>query len=326
MLVIGFLIVAILFVCAAGTALGLAFLKRAHRPAGRFVPVTGGTLHIVEIGPQTDDPPIVLLHGASGNLEDQRLTLGMALAHKRRVVLIDRPGHGFSDRPGGMADASPARQAALIDEALARIGVARAVIAGHSWSGALAATCALDFPARVAGLVLLAPVTHPWPGGISWYNRLAMRPVVGSLFVYGLALPLGLLLIGGALKEVFAPQLAPADYLRRAAARLVLRPAEFIANAQDVGALKAFVIAQAPRYREIAVPTVIITGDCDNTVSCDLHSRAMAALVPGAKLIVLDGVGHMLHHTSCDVIVAAINELTALARERRKTHSPLVAS
>ncbi len=106
----------------------------------------------------------------------------------------------------------------------------------------------------------------------------------------------------------------------------MLRPAEFIANAQDVGALKAFVTAQAPRYREIAVPTVIITGDCDNTVSCDLHSRAMAALVPGAKLIVLDGVGHMLHHTSCDVIVAAINELTALARERRKTHSPLVAS
>src|SRR5437879_10269336 len=114
MLVAAFVILAILGLCAAVTALGTASLERVHRPAGRFVPVTGGRLHVVEIGPPGGDPPVVLLHGASGNLEDQRLTLGHALAQRRRVILIDRPGHGFSDRPGGAADASPRRQAALI--------------------------------------------------------------------------------------------------------------------------------------------------------------------------------------------------------------------
>jgi pimeloyl-ACP methyl ester carboxylesterase len=276
--------------------------------------VSGGRLHVVEIGPPGGDPPVVLLHGASGNLEDQRLTLGHALAQRRRVILIDRPGHGFSDRPGGAADASPGRQAALIDEALTRLGVARAIMVGHSWSGALAAAYALDFPARVAGLVLLAPVTHPWPGGISWYNRLTATPVIGPLFARTLALPLGRLLIGGAVKSVFAPQAAPADYLRRAATRLVLRPREFIANAQDIAGLKAFVTAQATRYRAIAAPTVVISGDRDDTVSLDIHARPAAALLPRAKLIVLEGIGHMLHHAAPDAIVAAIDELEATER------------
>src|SRR5882672_7352100 len=186
-------IVAIFGIGATITAVGVALLERAHRPAGRFVPVAGGRLHVVETAPARPSAaaPIVLLHGASGNLEDQRLTLGTALAARCRVILIDRPGHGFSDRPGGKADASPGRQAALIAQALARLGVGPAVIVGHSWAGALAAAIALDFPERVAALVLLAPVTHPWPGGISWYNRLASAPLVGRLFVQTCAFPFG---------------------------------------------------------------------------------------------------------------------------------------
>src|SRR5215831_4352076 len=193
-------IAALLGIGATITAIGVAQLERAHRPAGRLVPVAGGRLHVVDLAlPRpTDAPPVVLLHGASGNLEDQRLTLGHALAARRRVILVDRPGHGFSDRPGGKADASPGRQAALIAQALARLGVGRAIIVGHSWAGALAAALALDFPERVAALVLLAPVTHPWPGGISWYNRLASTSVFGPLFAWTCAFPLGSLMIASA--------------------------------------------------------------------------------------------------------------------------------
>jgi pimeloyl-ACP methyl ester carboxylesterase len=310
LLIIALVIVAALGLCAAITRLGTIHLERAHRPVGRLVPVAGGRLHVVELGPaQMAGPPVVLLHGASGNLEDERLTLGHALAAKRRVIMIDRPGHGFSDRPGGAADASPARQAALVAQALEWIGVERAIVVGHSWSGALATALALDFPVRVAGLVLLAPVTHPWPGGIAWFNKLAVTPVIGQLFVRTLALPLGTLLIGGAIASVFAPQRPPPDYLRRAAARLVLRPAEFIANAQDVARLKDFVATQVPRYRAIMAPTAIISGDRDNTVSIRLHARAVAALIPRARLIVLEGMGHMLQHAAPEAIEAAIDEL-----------------
>lgn len=304
-------LVAILGIGATITAVGVAQLERAHPPAGRLVPVVGGRLHVVDLAPArpSDAPPIVLLHGASGNLEDQRLTLGTALAVRHRVILIDRPGHGYSDRPGGRSDASPARQAALIAQALARLGVSRAIVVGHSWSGALAAALALDFPERVAGLALVAPVTHPWPGGISWYNRLASTSVIGRLFAETCVFPLGSLMIAPAIDDVFEPQLPPADYVRRAATRLVLRPQEFIANAQDVAALKAFVTAQTPRYREIAVPTVIVSGDRDTTVGLEIHSRVAATLIPGAKLIVLPGIGHMPHHVAADAIVAVIEQL-----------------
>jgi pimeloyl-ACP methyl ester carboxylesterase len=308
--VIILIVIAILGLGAAITALSVAYLERAYRPAGRLVPVAGGRLHVVDLAPRAAvGPPVVLLHGASGNLEDQRLTLGQALAARRRVILIDRPGHGFSDRPGGTADASPGRQAALVAQALAALGVERAIVLGHSWAGALAAALALDFPERVAGLVLLAPVTHPWPGGISWYNTLAATPVIGPLFAHVVALPLGMLLIKRGVAGVFVPQRPPPDYMRRTAARLVLRPAEFVANAQDLAALKSFVTAQVPRYRAIAAPTVIISGDRDTVVSIDLHARAAAALIAGAELVVLDGIGHMPQHAAAEGIIAAIDGL-----------------
>jgi pimeloyl-ACP methyl ester carboxylesterase len=309
----GLAVVAILGLCAAFTAVGVWLIERAHRPGGIFVPVSGGRLHVVELGPAqaSRDPPVVLLHGASGNLEDQRLILGNRLAATRRVILIDRPGHGFSDRPGARADASPGRQASLVAQALARLGVERAIIVGHSWSGALAAAYALGYPDRVAGLVLLAPVTHPWPGGISWYNDIAVLPVIGPLFARTIVLPLGLCLLRRAVAQVFAPQAAPERYVRRAASLLLLRPAEFIANAQDLATLEGFVAEQVPHYRAIRAPTVIITGDCDRTVSPKIHARAAAALIPDAKLVELAGIGHMLPHAAPAEIIAAIDELAA---------------
>ncbi len=128
-------IVAVLGAARAITVLEAARIEAAHPASGRLVEVEGGKLHVLELGASTpsDQLPIVLVHGASGNLQDLRLALGDRLAANRRVILIDRPGHGWSDRPGGVADASPARQAALIAQALGRIGVERFVLLGHSW-------------------------------------------------------------------------------------------------------------------------------------------------------------------------------------------------
>ncbi|MEA2980701.1 MAG: hypothetical protein QOF09_2524 [Alphaproteobacteria bacterium] len=295
---------------AAFTALDAGRIARAHPPAGRFVEVAGGRLHLLELGP-ADALPVVLLHGASGNLADMRMALGDRLAPHYRVILVDRPGHGWSDRPGGSADASPARQAALIHQALERIGVARAIVVGFSWSGALATAYALAYPHSVAGLVLLAPVTHPWEGGVGWYNPILTTPVVGPLFANTVALPLGKLLIGPGVKVVFAPQEPPANYRERSALELVLRPSELIANAEDMTQLKAFVTAQAPNYGPIQAPVIVITGDADKTVTPRVHAEAIAAVLARGKLIVLPGIGHMLHHAAAGSVAGAIDEIAS---------------
>jgi pimeloyl-ACP methyl ester carboxylesterase len=314
MIVILVLIAAgVLAVLAAVTAMWAAAIERTYPATGRFVPVAGGRLHVVELSPGRDKesgPPVVLLHGASGNLKDMRLALGDRLAKSRRVILIDRPGHGWSDRPdGNVADAAPARQAALVREALDALGVERAIVVGYSWSGALATAFALAYPERVAGLVLIAPVTHPWSGRPSWYNRIATTPLIGPLFARTVALPLGMVLIKGAARAAFAPQEMPEGYVEKIGAYLLLRPSEFLANAFDVALLSGNVAAQAQRYGEIRAPTVIVTGDQDRTVSRHIHAETIAAMVPGAELIVVPGVGHMVHHLAPDVIVAAIERV-----------------
>ena len=293
---------------AAVTLAGTAAIERANPPAGRFVDVDGGRLHIVERG-RADAPPVVLLHGASGNLRDMQLALGDKLAARYRVILIDRPGHGWSDRPNGRGDASPAAQATLIHQALAALGVTRPVVLGHSWSGALATAYALAYPTETRALILLAPVTHPWPGGIGWINDVVALPVLGSLIARTLILPSGYFMLKPGVAGVFSPDTPPPDYGARTGVALLLRPNEFIANAQDLAGLKEFVRQQAPRYGELKMPVTIISGDKDPVVYTDIHSRAIVRQVPQAKLTVLPGVGHMVQYVAADDVVRAIDEV-----------------
>jgi pimeloyl-ACP methyl ester carboxylesterase len=315
-------IIAAAFLCvlAAITAIGTALIERAYPATGQFVEVAGGRLHLVELAPRgtlADRPAIILIHGAGANLNDMRVALGERLSERYRVVLIDRPGHGWSERTAKPEGASPASQAAMVHEALGRLGIKPVILVGHSWGGAVAAAYALDHPQNVAGLVLLAPVTHPWVGGTTWYYELGATPFIGPFFAHTFALPAGWLMVGMAVQAVFFPLPAPADYVDRAAGWLGLRPQEFLANAEEVAGLKAFVTGQAARYRELTVPTVIITGNRDTTVSPRIHSYALEAAVPGSQLIVLPGVGHMPHYAAPDRIVTAISEI-AEGRTKKK--------
>ena len=178
------IVVAVLAGLALITQAGVFFLQRAYPAQGKMIEVTGATLHVVDIGPRdAAGPPIVLIHGASSNLEAMRRPLGDMLAQNHRVILIDRPGHGWSTRASA-TDSTPAIQGRMIDEALGKLGVGRAIFVVHSWAGALGALMALDYPQRVAGLVMLAPVAYPWPGGVGWYNDVVTTPVIGPLLAY----------------------------------------------------------------------------------------------------------------------------------------------
>jgi pimeloyl-ACP methyl ester carboxylesterase len=302
--------VAALVVLALITQAGVLALQRIYPPQGRTIEVAGARLSVVDLGPRdAAGPPVVMIHGASSNLESMR-PLGDLLAKTHRVILIDRPGHGRSTRDD-LKNSTPAMQARMIDEALEKLGVGGAIVVVHSLAGALGALLALDYPRRVVGLVMLAPVAYPWPGGVGWYNKGVTAPVVGPLLAYTITLPLGLILSEPGARTVFAPQTMPADFVKDSATPLLLRPREFLANAWELVTLKAAVAEQAPRYGNIKAPVVVITGDTDSTVSPDIHSRRLAAAVPNAKLIVLPGVGHMVQYAAPELVVREIEAMIA---------------
>jgi pimeloyl-ACP methyl ester carboxylesterase len=306
---ISVVVVAALAILALITQIGVLALQRTYPVQGKVIEVAGASLNIVDIGPRdAGGPPVVMIHGASSNLEIMRQPLGDRLAEKHRVILIDRPGHGWSTR-ARLDDSTPAIQGRMIDEALEKLGVGRAVLVVHSWSGALGARMALDYPQRIAGLVMLAPVAYPWPGGVGWYNKVVTTPVIGPLLAYTITLPLGFFLTESGSRGVFLPQIMPQDFVSNTATPLLLRPREFLANARDLVTLKAAVAEQAPRYANIGAPMVVITGDVDKTVSTNIHSRPLTAVVPNAKLIVLPGVGHMVQNAAPDFVISEIEAM-----------------
>ena len=312
-------IVAVLAILALITQAGVFVLERLYPQRGKTVDVTDAKLNVVELGPgDAAGPPVLLLHGASSNLEAMRKPLGDLLAQRHRVILIDRPGHGWSVRRRE-SDSTPDVQARMIEEALRKLGTGPVIVVAHSLAGALGARMALDYPERVAGLVMLAPVTHPWYGGVGFYNSVVTTPVVGPLLAYTITLPLGLLLAEKSAREVFVPQAMPEHFVRDTATLLLLRPREFLCNARDLVTLKAAVTEQAPRYGDIEAPVTIISGDVDKTVSTVIHSRLFASAVPNARLIVLPGTGHMIQNAAPELVVSEIEAMMGRIEQGKTT-------
>jgi pimeloyl-ACP methyl ester carboxylesterase len=308
---ISILVVGVLGLLALLTQAGIVVLERRYPARGQAVQVDGATINLVDIGPRDDQkPPLLLLHGASSNLEPMRKPLGEMLAERHRVLLVDRPGHGWSRRDRN-EDSTPAVQARMLDQALRRLGIGPVILVVHSWSGALGLRMALDFPDRVAGLVMLAPVAYPWRGGVGQYNAAVATPVVGPLLAHTITLPLGLALMTPGARGVFAPQVMPDDFVDQTATALLLRPREFMANARDLVTLKQAVIEQSPRYGEIKIPVTIVAGEADRTVFTDIHSRPFAKAVPQTRLIVRPDLGHMVQNAVPELVVSEVERMVA---------------
>jgi pimeloyl-ACP methyl ester carboxylesterase len=279
---------------------------------GRLVEVDGVRLHVVEGGdPASPELPVLMLHGASSNAREWLSSVCPVLGD-RRWIAIDRPGLGRSDRPHD--GHKLARQAGLAAGLLSELQIERAVVLAHSLGAATALRMALDQPNRVAGLVLAAPASHPYPGDNAWHVRLGAHPILGPAFVWT-ALPLfGPLAARAGVEATFAPATAPAGYAARAGLGLLFRPWTFAANARQVRATNREFAAQAPRYGEIEAPTIILTGDRDAVVSPKIHARALAAAIAGAELVAAPGVGHMPHQVRPDLVAGAVRRVCERAR------------
>ncbi|MBO6717495.1 MAG: alpha/beta hydrolase [Rhizobiaceae bacterium] len=304
------------------TRIGVWMIERRNPPAGDYITVNGTRIHHVHVPADGASlPPVVFIHGASGNLLDQMLPIRPLLEGRAEMLFFDRPGHGWSSR--GEANGTPIEQARTIAALMDAVGIEKAVIVGHSFGGGIAATFALEHPEKTLGLVLAAAATHPWPGGgVSWHYELTDTPIIGRIFSETLALPGGWASIGGAIDCVFSPNPAPDSYERDAQISLVLRPSAFRANATDVRSLYPHVLDAASRYGEIDAPTVVISGDSDTVVYEEIHSLGLARDIPAAELVWVRNLGHKPDWIAPDLIAAAVEkvagadvDLQALGRE-----------
>ncbi|HEY3280239.1 MAG TPA: alpha/beta fold hydrolase [Gemmatimonadales bacterium] len=138
--------------------------------------VDGTQLRIIDAGPR-GGAPVVFVHGFGASLYTWRHTLPPVVAAGYRVIAFDNRGFGFSGKPAhGYTNAAYAR---LVTALLDSLGVASAVLVGHSMGGAIAAEVALAHPDRVRGLVLIDAAGYGvrWPGVL----KVARWPVAGAV-------------------------------------------------------------------------------------------------------------------------------------------------
>lgn len=303
-------IIALLLVFAGISRIGAWHIERNYPPIGEFKTVNDTKMHYKHIKSENaaELPAIVFVHGASGNLLDQMNVYGELLKDRADLIFLDRPGHGYSSR-GPSTNSKPDGQAATIAALLDALQIDKAIIVGHSFGSIVTISMALNHPEKVAGTVLLSPVSHPWPGGVSWYYELSKVPIAGYLFSETVALPAGLMRLDSGTACVFAPNKPAQNYAENTAVSLVLRPYHFRNNARDVGGLYEYVSRMKSRYSEIKSPMKIITGDRDTVVLPNIHSRGLNQDVENAELIWIQNAGHKTDYVATDLVVAAIENV-----------------
>lgn len=281
---------------------------------GQVTPVNGGALHWVEEGRRdAPGPTLVCIHGLGGSLRAFTYALTPILAQHHRVISIDRPGSGYSERDG--AHLAPLEtQGRMVFELLDKLGVERPVLIGHSLGGALSLRMAYDQPDRVGGLVLLAAATRPVEDlpevftGLNVHSA-ALRNFLGETFAGALG-PL-IVALGGA-KMVFAPEPVVAGFDDRGGGILGARPKGYIRASEDLVAATASMEWMNELEATLTAPGVVVYGDEDALLDAQEHGRLFAQR-QGFRYIELPGKGHMLPMTQPEACADAVATLLEVA-------------
>ena len=298
----------LLAIGAVITLLGKALIARAHPPRGRFVDVGGLRQHLRGSKPArahaAQDTPLVLIHGAGCNLEDMRLALGERLAG-RRLILIDRPGHGWSERRGADGSSPPIRRQWCVTcwtGSALHVRLSSAIPGVERWRYGFA----LDHPQCVAGLVLLAPPLYPFSRGMTWFYDIMATPFSAGSSRRRCCCRSAHCSSASDSAARFCRK-GRRDIISSAPARYCLAAPEHFSRTRATLRICRKICRRKPRVMTtLAVPTVIITGDRDLIVAPRRHAMAFAEAVPAAKLVVLPGIGHMLHHAAAERVAAEI--------------------
>ena len=254
--------------------------------ASRWIDLPGGVrVHYRDEGSRSG-PTIVMVHGFSASLQAWEPWV-QRLGGAYRIVTLDLPGHGLTRAPLGYA-ASIDGYADLVDEFARRLGANPYAIIGNSMGGAVAWDDALRHPTDVRALVLVDAAGWPekrgrgeplifqvirQPWARSFIKDLDMRPLVKQ----GLeAAYLDQRLVTRALVDRYV------ELSRAPGHRDILLTIQQRTQAP----------AAAATFATIRIPTLVMHGADDKLIPVG-DGRAFADAIPGAKLVVYPGVGHV---------------------------------
>lgn len=255
-------------------------------PPSQFVDLGGGlTVHLRDTGPR-DAPALVLVHGSNASLQTWE-PWADRLGKTYRIIRMDLPGHGLTGA-SPTRDYSAAAYVGVVERVRAKLGVDDIVLAGNSMGGGVAWHYALAHPGHVRALVLIDSVGQPEPGNgkAPLAFRIARVPVLRN--VAAQITPRSM--IADSLPGVFGnPKLADAAMVdrywellrypgnREATLDRFARPSDRATDAQ---------------LASLKLPVLILWGEKDQLIPVSsgqwLHAR-----IPGSRLIVYPGVGHL---------------------------------
>lgn len=281
-------------------------------PIGNFVDLPEARLHVLDRGVAGEAiPPVLMLHGLGGQLHHFAYHLVDAIAKHTRVVTLDRPGSGYSNRRAGTAT-TLRQQADAFVALLDRLKIDKAFVVGHSLGGALALTLAIYHPTRVAGLALITPLAFTPPQVPKAFRALDVgSSLVRQIIAWTLATPGLMLGRDKVLPAIFGPDPVPKDFAIRAGGILAMRPSQFVATSEDLCALPDHLPELISRYDELrrqdAPPVNILVARQDRILDSKNQGIALAEQLKRAHLEIVEG-GHMLPVTQPDVVVKFIEE------------------
>jgi pimeloyl-ACP methyl ester carboxylesterase len=289
------LLAGVLFFCAVGLVLTWApdqpvdeLKVRWAPPPSRFIEVNGQQVHLRDEGPHDDPAPIVLLHGTSASLHTWE-GWARALRGQRRVIRFDLPGFGLTG-PNRQNDYSTEAYVLFVRGVMDKLGVQRFALGGNSLGGQIAWSAAAQMPDRVTHLILVDASGYPpesitAPQSIPLGFRIARTPGLRLLAEY--TLPRGL--VEGTLRDVYGDPSKVTSELVDLYSAMTRREG----NRKALGRrLEQGYTGNVALLKSIKVPTLILWGSKDRLVPPELGQRFVRD-IPGSKLVVFDGLGHV---------------------------------
>lgn len=282
--------------------------QRDNPPQGRFLDIDGVRLHYVERG---TGRPLVLFHGNGSMIQDFESSGLIDLAAKDyRVIVFDRPGFGHSLRPRNVVW-TPAAQADLFKDALAHLGVEKAIVLGHSWGASVAVSLASRHPAMVEALVLASGYYFPTARTDAMMAMAGPAiPGFGDILSHTISPILSRLMWPAMLRQLFGPKSVPQKFDGFPKA-LAVRPSQLRAGAAEAALMVPAAMLSAKTYGELAMPVTILAGEDDRLIDIDEQSGRLHDEIKHSKMHRVPNAGHMIQQSATADLMAAVDAAAA---------------